>query len=175
MLRIPYKRELLLKYHTMITTKRTAVLIVAMSLLGTVAPAAFAQNTSVNTDDDVVKQKNKIEQEQTAVNFAAAGGSGDGKDHHDECKDHHDDGKDHHDDGKDHHDDGKDHDDWGKDHDDCGKDHDNRGGDVIAGNNAVAASFQSQSATASNTNDDNDDFTTTQVDICAFVFVAIIC
>jgi hypothetical protein len=161
MLRIPYKRELLLKYHTMITTKRTAVLIVAMSLLGTVAPAAFAQNTSVNTDDDVVDQTNKIKQEQTAVNIASAGGSGDGKDHHDECKDHHDDGKDH--------------DDWGKDHDDCGKDHDNRGGDVIAGNNAVAASFQSQSATASNTNDDNDDFTTTQVDICAFVFVAIIC
>jgi hypothetical protein len=59
----------------MITT-RTAALVVAMSLLGTVAPAAFAQNTSVNTDDDVVKQKNKIEQEQTAVNFAAAGGSG---------------------------------------------------------------------------------------------------
>jgi hypothetical protein len=160
---------------TMIATKRTAALITAMALLGTVAPAAFAQNTSVNTDDDVVKQKNKIEQEQTAVNFAAAGGSGDGKDHHDDGKDHHDECKDHHDDGKDHDDWGKDHDDWGKDHDDCGKDHDNRGGDVIAGNNAVAASFQSQSATASNTNNDNDDFTTTQVDICAFVFVGIIC
>ena len=60
----------------MIATKRTAALIVAMSLLGTVAPAAFAQNTSVVQDNDVVKQKNKIEQEQTAVNFASAGGSG---------------------------------------------------------------------------------------------------
>ena len=60
----------------MISTKRTAALIVAMSLLGTVAPAAFAQNTSVVQDNDYVKQKNKIEQEQTAVNFAAAGGDG---------------------------------------------------------------------------------------------------
>jgi hypothetical protein len=59
----------------MITT-RTAALIAAMSLLGTVAPAAFAQNTSVNQDNDWVKQVNKIEQEQTAVNFAAAGGDG---------------------------------------------------------------------------------------------------
>src|ERR671922_246761 len=59
----------------MITT-RTAALIAAMSLLGTVAPAAFAQNTSVVQDNDVVKQVNKIEQEQTAVNWAAAGGSG---------------------------------------------------------------------------------------------------
>jgi hypothetical protein len=59
----------------MITT-RTAALIAAMSLLGTVAPAAFAQNTSVNQDNDWVKQVNKIEQEQTAVNLASAGGSG---------------------------------------------------------------------------------------------------
>src|SRR5919108_6352120 len=59
----------------MITT-RTAALIAAMSLLGTVAPAAFAQNTSVNQDNDWTKQVNKIEQEQTAVNFAAAGGDG---------------------------------------------------------------------------------------------------
>jgi hypothetical protein len=65
----------------MIGTKKTAALIAAMSLLGTVAPAAFAQNTSVNQDNDYVKQANKIEQEQTAVNFAAAGGSGgDGND-----------------------------------------------------------------------------------------------
>ena len=65
----------------MIGTKRTAALIAAMSLLGTVVPAAFAQNTAVNQDNDYVKQKNKIEQEQTAVNFAAAGGSGgDGND-----------------------------------------------------------------------------------------------
>jgi hypothetical protein len=59
----------------MITT-RTAALIAGMALLGTVAPAAFAQNTSVNQDNDYVKQANKIEQEQTAVNFAAAGASG---------------------------------------------------------------------------------------------------
>jgi hypothetical protein len=110
----------------MITT-RTAALIAAMSLLGTVAPAAFAQNTSVNEDNDWVGQVNKIEQEQKAVNFASAGGSG------------------------------------------------GSGNDVIAGNNAVAASFQNQDADASNDNDDNDDFTTTQVDVCAFVVVGIIC
>jgi hypothetical protein len=120
----------------MITT-RTAALVVAMSLLGTVAPAAFAQNTSVNTDDDIVKQVNKIDQDQTAVNFASAGGSSDGKEHDKEkFKD---------------------------------------GGDIIAGNNAVAVSFQDQDATATNDNDDNDDFTTTQVDVCALVLVAIIC
>ena len=60
----------------MMTTKRTVALIAAMSLLGTVVPAAFAQNTAVNQDNDYVKQKNKIEQEQTAVNVASAGGSG---------------------------------------------------------------------------------------------------
>ena len=98
-----------------------------MALLGTVAPAAFAQNTSVNTDDDWVKQTNKIEQEQTAVNFAAAGGSG------------------------------------------------GDGDDIIAGNNAAAVSFQDQDATATNDNRDNDDFTTTQVDVCAAVVLAIIC
>jgi hypothetical protein len=108
-------------------TTRTAALIAAMALLGTVSPAAFAQNTSVNTDDDTVKQVNKIDQDQTAVNFASAGGSG------------------------------------------------GSGDDVIAGNNAVAASFQDQDATATNDNDDNDDFTTTQVDVCALVLVAIIC
>jgi hypothetical protein len=59
----------------MITTRTTA-LIAAMALLGTVAPAAFAQNTSVNDDSDYVKQLNKIEQEQTAVNVASAGGDG---------------------------------------------------------------------------------------------------
>jgi hypothetical protein len=112
---------------TMIATKRTAALITAMALLGTVAPAAFAQNTSVNTDDDWVEQKNKIEQEQTAVNFAAAGGDG------------------------------------------------GDGDDVIAGNNAVAVSFQDQDATATNDNDDNDDFTTDQLDVCALVLVGIIC
>src|SRR5919108_6645957 len=110
----------------MITT-RTAALIVAMSLLGTVVPAAFAQNTSVVQDNDYVKQKNKIEQEQTAVNFASAGGSG------------------------------------------------GSGDDVIAGNNAAAVSFQNQDATATNDNSDDDTFTTTQIDVCAIVLVAIIC
>ena len=65
----------------MLSTKRTAAIIAAMALLGTVAPAAFAQNTGVNQDNDYTKQKNKIEQEQGAANFAAAGGSGgDGND-----------------------------------------------------------------------------------------------
>jgi hypothetical protein len=60
----------------MITT-RTAALIATMALLGSaVAPAAFAQNISVNSDDDIVKQINKIKQDQTAANFATAGGSG---------------------------------------------------------------------------------------------------
>jgi hypothetical protein len=111
----------------MIATKRTAALIAAMSLLGTVAPAAFAQNTSVNQDDDWVGQANKIQQGQGAFNWASAGGSG------------------------------------------------GSGDDVIAGNNAVAASFQDQDATATNDNDDNDDFTTTQVDVCALVLVAFVC
>jgi hypothetical protein len=63
----------------MITTRTTA-LIAAMALLGSaVAPAAFAQNTSVNQDNDYVKQLNNIEQEQTAFNYAAAG-TGDGGD-----------------------------------------------------------------------------------------------
>jgi hypothetical protein len=60
----------------MMTTKRTVALIAAMSLLGTVAPAAFAQNTAVNQDNDYVKQLNKIDQDQTAANIAAAGGDG---------------------------------------------------------------------------------------------------
>jgi hypothetical protein len=33
-------------------TSRTGALIAAMSLLGTVAPAAFAQNIAINTDDN---------------------------------------------------------------------------------------------------------------------------
>jgi hypothetical protein len=111
---------------TMITT-RTAALIAGMALLGTIAPAAFAQNTSVNEDNDYVKQLNKIEQEQGAFNYAEAGGDG------------------------------------------------GSGDDVIAGNNAAAVSFQSQDADASNDNSDDDTFTTTQVDVCAFVVVGIIC
>jgi CHASE1-domain containing sensor protein len=42
----------------MITT-RIAALIATMSLLGTVAPAAFAQNAALNEDDDVFVQENK--------------------------------------------------------------------------------------------------------------------
>jgi hypothetical protein len=42
----------------MITT-RTAALIAAMSLLGTVAPAAFAQVGNIGTDDDVFAQANQ--------------------------------------------------------------------------------------------------------------------
>jgi hypothetical protein len=110
----------------MITTRTTA-LIAAMSLLGTMAPAAFAQNTSVNTDDDLVGQINEIKQGQYAKNEAAAGNVDDGDDN------------------------------------------------IVAGNNAVALSFQNQDADASNTNDDNDDFTTTQVDLCAFVGLAFVC
>ena len=60
----------------MLSSKSTAALIAGMALLGTVAPAAFAQNTSVNQDNDYVKQLNKIEQDQTAVNLASAGGGG---------------------------------------------------------------------------------------------------
>src|ERR671923_2500482 len=60
----------------MISTKRTAALVAAITLLGTVAPAAFAQNTSVNQDDDLTKQANKILQGQGSFNLANAGGSG---------------------------------------------------------------------------------------------------
>jgi hypothetical protein len=110
----------------MITTRTTA-LIAAMSLLGTVIPAAaFAQNTSVNTDDDFNLQSNTIKQAQAAYNEADAGNV---------------------------------------------KGDDN----IVAGNNAVALSFQDQDADASNDVDDNDDFTTTQVDICALVVVGIVC
>jgi hypothetical protein len=59
----------------MITT-RTAAIIAAMALLGSAVPAAFAQNTAVNDDSDYVKQLNKIDQDQTAANIAAAGGDG---------------------------------------------------------------------------------------------------
>jgi hypothetical protein len=110
----------------MITTRTTAI-IAAMSLLSTVIPAAaFAQNTSVNTDDDVVGQVNKIKQFQLAANEADAGNV---------------------------------------------KGDDN----IVAGNNAVALSFQNQDADADNSVDDNDDFDTTQIDVCAFVVVGIIC
>ena len=111
----------------MLSSKRTAALIAGMALLGTVAPAAFAQNTSVNQDNDYVKQLNKIDQEQASFNYAEAGGDG------------------------------------------------GSGDDVIAGNNAAAVSFQNQDADATNDNSDDDTFDTTQVDVCAFVVVGIIC
>ena len=79
MLRITYKDNP--RVHSTMITTRTAAIVVAMALLGSAVPAAFAQNTAVNQDNDEVKQKNKIEQEQGAANFAAAGGSGgDGND-----------------------------------------------------------------------------------------------
>ena len=109
----------------MISTRTTA-LIAAMSLLGTVAPAAFAQNTSVNTDDDVFIQDAEIKQKQYASNEANAG---------------------------------------------------NVKGDynTVTGNNAFAFSLQDQYADVDQDIDDNDDFTTTQEDICDTVFIAIIC
>ena len=109
----------------MITTRTTA-LIAAMSLLGTVAPTAFAQNTSVNTDDDFALQSGAIGQGQLAANSANAGNAaGDGN--------------------------------------------------IVAGNNAFGLSLQNQDADIDQDIDDNDDFITTQVDICAFVDFAFTC
>ena len=59
----------------MITT-RTAALIAAMSLLGTVAPAAFAQVGNIATDDDIFAQANEAKIKQEA--FSAAGNSNTG-------------------------------------------------------------------------------------------------
>jgi hypothetical protein len=59
----------------MITT-RTAALVAAMSLLGTVAPAAFAQVGNINTDDDFVAQANQAAIGQGA--FSAASNSNTG-------------------------------------------------------------------------------------------------
>ena len=56
--------------HKMITT-RTAALIAAMSLLGTVAPAAFAQVGNINEDDDIFAQANEASIRQSAVSFAS--------------------------------------------------------------------------------------------------------
>ena len=53
----------------MITT-RTAALIAAMSLLGTVAPAAFAQVGNIDEDDDIFAQVNQAEIHQNATSFA---------------------------------------------------------------------------------------------------------
>jgi hypothetical protein len=54
---------------TMIAT-RTAALIAAMSLLGTVAPAAFAQVGNINEDDDIFAQSNEAAIHQNAASFA---------------------------------------------------------------------------------------------------------
>ena len=97
-----------------------------MSLLGTVAPAAFAQNTAVITDDDFVAQLAEIDQTQVAVNEANTGNA-DGD------------------------------------------------GNIVAGNNGFAFSFPNQSANIDQDIDDNDDFTTTQEDICVLVSLAFLC
>jgi hypothetical protein len=58
------------------TIKMAAVMVAAIlgtGLLIVHIPLADAQNTSVNTDDDVTVQENKIIQEQTTVNVANAG------------------------------------------------------------------------------------------------------
>ena len=59
----------------MITT-RTAALVAAMSLLGTVAPAAFAQVGNINEDDDIFAQANEAAIGQGA--FSAASNSNTG-------------------------------------------------------------------------------------------------
>ena len=59
----------------MITT-RTAALIAAVSLLGTVAPAAFAQVGNTNTDNDIFAQANHAKIAQNA--FSAASNKNDG-------------------------------------------------------------------------------------------------
>jgi hypothetical protein len=59
----------------MITT-RTAALIAAMSLLGTVAPAAFAQVGNINEDDDIFAQANKAAIGQGAFSAAANSNTG---------------------------------------------------------------------------------------------------
>jgi len=60
---------MILTIDTMITT-RTAALVAAMSLLGTVAPAAFAQVGNIATDDDIFAQSNEAEIRQSAVSVA---------------------------------------------------------------------------------------------------------
>jgi hypothetical protein len=52
---------------------RTTALIAAMSVLTIAVPSAFAQNTSIITDDDLNLQTNEIDQTQFAINNAEAG------------------------------------------------------------------------------------------------------
>jgi hypothetical protein len=54
----------------MITT-RTAALIAAVSLLGTVAPAAFAQVGNINNDNDIFAQANQAKIKQDAFSVAS--------------------------------------------------------------------------------------------------------
>src|SRR5262245_19390361 len=61
--------------YNMITT-RTAALIAAMSLLGTVAPAAFAQVGNINEDDDIFAQANEAKIKQDAFSVAHNSNSG---------------------------------------------------------------------------------------------------
>src|SRR5215208_6216662 len=72
-------RELLIKDNmalvdTMITTKRTA-LIAAMSLLGTIAPAAFAQENNFSIDDINQAQSNYAEQYVSSGDYGYAEGT----------------------------------------------------------------------------------------------------
>ena len=67
--------DILLWIDTMITT-RTAALVAAMSLLGSVAPAAFAQVGNIATDDDIFAQSNEAKIKQNA--FSAASNDNDG-------------------------------------------------------------------------------------------------
>jgi hypothetical protein len=66
---IAYMRQDPMDSREMITT-RTAALIAAMSLLGTVAPAAFAQVGNINEDDDIFAQANEAKIKQEAVSVA---------------------------------------------------------------------------------------------------------
>ena len=59
----------------MITT-RTAALIAAMSLLGSVAPAAFAQVGNIDEDDDLFLQSNEAAIGQGAFSAAANSNTG---------------------------------------------------------------------------------------------------
>jgi hypothetical protein len=60
----------------MITARRAAALIAAMSLLGTVAPAAFAQVGDINEDDDIFSQSNAAFEARGAFSAAGTGNSG---------------------------------------------------------------------------------------------------
>jgi len=104
-------------------TIRTTALIMAMSVVGAVAPGAFAQNTNIVIDDNLISQENTIEQTQVTINSAVAGNVSEGQNN------------------------------------------------LVAGNSVTTLSFQNQSAIADNNVDDNDDFNTVQVDVCAILTI----